>query len=53
MFLKKIQICSIDPMTGYFRDGCCNSSKIDQQNILCVHPVTEKFLKFSLIWVMI
>ena len=48
MFLKKLQICSIDPMTGYFRDGCCNSSKIDQAKHTLCASVTEKFLKFSL-----
>ena len=48
VFKKKLQICSIDPMTGYFRDGCCNSSKIDQAKHTLCASVTEKFLKFSL-----
>ena len=48
VFEKKLQICSIDPMTGYFRDGCCNSSKIDQAKHALCASVTEKFLKFSL-----
>lgn len=48
VFEKKLQICSIDPMTGYFRDGCCNSSKIDQAKHTLCASVTEKFLKFSL-----
>ena len=48
VFEKKLQICSIDPMTGYFRDRCCNSSKIDQAKHTLCASVTEKFLKFSL-----
>ena len=48
VFEKKLQICWIDPMTGYFRDGCCNSSKIDQAKHTLCASVTEKFLKFSL-----
>ena len=48
VFEKKLQICSIDPMTGYFRDGRLNSSKIDQAKHTLCASVTEKFLKFSL-----
>jgi len=39
--------CSHNPLTGYYRDGCCNTDDAD----LGVHTVcvvaTEKFLDFS------
>ena len=48
VFGKQLQICSIDPITGYFRNGCCHSSKIDHAKHTLCASVTEKFLKFSL-----
>lgn len=43
-----LQTCSRDPMTGYFRDGCCNTGPDDLGlHVVCVE-VTEKFLQFSL-----
>ncbi len=39
--------CSTEPMTGYFRDGCCNTSADDQgAHTVCVET-TEQFLAFS------
>jgi hypothetical protein len=39
--------CSYDPVTGYFRDGCCNTDSTDRGNhTICVR-VTEEFLQFS------
>lgn len=39
--------CSYDPLTGYFRDGCCNTDESDLgSHLICVR-VTEKFLVFS------
>ena len=39
--------CSYDPVTGYFRDGCCNTDSTDRGNhTICVR-VTEAFLVFS------
>ena len=42
-----LQECSVDPLTGFFRDGCCNTGVDD----LGVHTVcalvTEEFLAFS------
>ena len=26
---SKLESCSTDPMTGWFRDGCCNTDKRD------------------------
>ena len=39
--------CSYDPLTGYFRDGCCNTDASDLgSHLICVR-VTEAFLAFS------
>lgn len=39
--------CSDDPLTGFFRDGCCNTSRDDLgQHVVCVR-VTADFLDFS------
>lgn len=39
--------CSRDPMTGFFRDGCCNTSDTDQgSHTVCVE-MTADFLSFS------
>ena len=47
IFGKDLIACSLDPMTGYFRDGCCTSSSQDKglHNICVV--VNSKFLDFS------
>ena len=39
--------CSLDPVTGFFRDGCCNTSEEDggSHTVCCV--MTEGFLAFS------
>lgn len=39
--------CSDDPLTGFFRDGCCNTSQEDfGLHVVCVR-VTAEFLEFS------
>jgi len=39
--------CSYDPLTGYFRDGCCNTDATDHgSHLICVR-VTAQFLGFS------
>ena len=39
--------CSDDPVTGFFRDGCCNTSEDDfGSHTLCV-VLTADFLQFS------
>lgn len=39
--------CSYDPLTGYFRDGCCNTDASDLGSHLVCVRVTEAFLTFS------
>lgn len=42
-----LQPCSYDPMTGFYRDGCCNTGPEDRgRHTVCVR-VTEDFLAFS------
>ena len=39
--------CSYDPLTGYFRDGCCNTDASDLgSHLICVR-VSAEFLAFS------
>lgn len=39
--------CSQSPLTGFYRDGCCNTGAEDVgQHFVCV-KVTEPFLAFS------
>jgi uncharacterized protein (DUF2237 family) len=39
--------CSYDPLTGYFRDGCCNTDASDLGSHLVCVRVTRDFLDFS------
>lgn len=44
---EPLESCGEDPMTGFFRDGCCNTSPQDVGvHTVCV-AVTEDFLAFS------
>jgi len=39
--------CSDDPLTGFFRDGCCNTTEQDHgSHTVCIN-VTQAFLEFS------
>ncbi|PUE43520.1 DUF2237 family protein [Limnohabitans sp. Hippo3] len=40
--------CSYDPLTGYYRDGCCNTDEHDQGSHVVCAKVTQEFLDFSL-----
>jgi len=40
--------CSYDPLTGYFRDGCCNTDEHDRGNHVICAKVSQEFLDFSL-----
>jgi len=40
--------CSYDPLTGYFRDGCCNTDEHDRGSHVICAKVTQEFLDFSL-----
>ena len=40
--------CSYDPLTGYYRDGCCHTDAHDQGSHVVCAKVTQAFLDFSL-----
>jgi uncharacterized protein (DUF2237 family) len=43
----ELQECSFEPLTGFFRDGCCNTNADDAgMHTVCVE-VTDEFLAFS------
>ncbi len=39
--------CGTEPMTGFFRDGCCNTSAEDMGVHTVCAEMTEEFLAFS------
>ncbi len=39
--------CSRDPLTGFFRDGCCNTGPMDTGLHTVCAILTAEFLKFS------
>lgn len=43
-----LRACSFDPLTGFFRDGCCRTRGEDEgQHVVCAR-VTQAFLSYSL-----
>jgi uncharacterized protein len=40
--------CSYDPITGYYRDGCCNTDEHDHGTHVVCARMTDEFLQFSL-----
>ena len=45
---KELVPCSYDPLTGYFRDGCCHTDQDDHGTHVVCARVTQAFLIFSL-----
>jgi uncharacterized protein (DUF2237 family) len=44
---SELRDCSISPLTGFYRDGCCHSGAGDVGlHLVCVQ-MTEEFLSFS------
>ncbi len=44
---EELKPCSNNPLTGFFRDGCCNTGPMDRgRHTVCV-LMTEAFLEFS------
>lgn len=42
-----LENCSTDPMTGFFRDGCCRTGADDLGLHLVCAEMTQEFLEFS------
>ncbi len=43
----QLKSCSTNPMTGFFRDGCCNTDENDSGSHTVCTRVTAEFLEFS------
>ncbi len=48
LFGEPLVACSVAPMTGYFRTGCCETDENDQGSHTVCAVMTEEFLQFSL-----
>lgn len=47
VFGEELETCSTNPMTGFFRDGCCRTDEQDLGMHVVCSEVTEEFLEFS------
>ena len=43
----RLDVCSLSPMTGFFRDGCCDTSREDIGSHTVCAVMTTAFLEFS------
>ena len=47
VFGEKLEICGIDPITGFYRDGACNTCKDDfGSHTVCIET-SQEFLEYS------
>ena len=44
---EALEICSITPMTGFYRDGCCDTGREDLGSHTVCAMMTSAFLEFS------
>jgi uncharacterized protein (DUF2237 family) len=44
---RPIEPCSLDPLTGFYRDGCCSTGPEDVGSHTVCARVTAEFLDFS------
>ncbi len=47
VFGQPIVPCSFNPLTGFFRDGCCRTNADDEGTHVICSIMTEEFLEFS------
>jgi len=43
----RLDVCSLSPMTGFFRDGCCDTGREDIGSHTVCAVMTAAFLEFS------
>ena len=43
VFGKKLELCSINPMTGFYRNGCCDTGPKDYGTHTVCAVVTDEF----------
>ena len=44
---EPLEVCGTDPITGYYRDGACNTDESDNGSHTVCASVTDEFLEFS------
>ena len=44
---SKLEICSLQPMTGFYRNGCCETDENDMGLHTVCAEMTNEFLEFS------
>ena len=47
VFGDPLQVCSLSPMTGFFRNGCCDTGSQDVGSHTVCIVATAEFLQFS------
>ena len=47
VFGERLALCSVDPVTGFYRDGCCSTGDQDRGRHVVCAEVTASFLEFS------
>jgi uncharacterized protein (DUF2237 family) len=47
VFGERLALCSVDPVTGFYRDGCCSTGDEDRGRHVVCAEVTASFLEFS------
>lgn len=47
VFGEPLEPCSLAPMTGFYRDGCCETGPDDAGSHTVCAIMTEEFLRFS------
>ncbi|MEM6502327.1 MAG: DUF2237 domain-containing protein [Cyanobacteria bacterium P01_C01_bin.89] len=44
---EPLRVCGTDPMTGFFRDGCCETGPMDTGRHVVCAQVTAEFLEYT------
>lgn len=47
VFGEKLEICGVDPITGFYRDGACNTCKDDSGSHSVCIETSQEFLEYS------
>tara|TARA_B110000285_G_C14867037_1_gene487349 strand:+ start:181 stop:585 length:405 start_codon:yes stop_codon:yes gene_type:complete len=47
VFSEKLEICGMDPVTGFYRDGRCNTCKEDNGSHTVCIEVSQEFLDYT------
>ncbi len=47
VFNEPLETCGTDPVTGFFRDGCCNTGEQDGGSHTVCAVLTREFLELS------